>query len=453
MFKRLRRIHNVWLWQNNRAERRNRRAEVDALIAFHKTAIMPRYREQYGALATMRATAPARPASANATQAGQNANAAKTNNKAPAAIPFSIAARRKYSLGPTPNAVNMSAAGAMVNLGPIEIPATGFLRDIDLVVVGTTASNAATVVFAADAPFNVLQFITLTNAAGDTIIVPIDGFALAMMKKYGALSEDPPWCDPRKSRYFSTTAGVGSGLGGSFGFRLRVPLEIDPQSAFGSVPSMASNKSLQLGVQVAPTSTVYTTAPTTPPSVAVTLYQSFWAQPKPDNGRGRPQATTPIGNNSIQLWRVDTPTVAPGDKLIKFNNIGNVYRFIMFIYRTAAGARTTADIPALHTFILNNDQQFYLPDTTWTDDMTVAYGYDGTVDAAGGLDTGVRAFHYFMASDGRVRCSSVREQYLPTLDTTLFQYRGTSFGANISQLQVYTCEIKPTSSQALYALT
>lgn len=410
---------------------------------------MARNRALFGNATAMATGTMNKPKSAGAPQA------ANTNGKkAPSTIKFPIAARRKYSLGPTPNAINMSAAGALVNLGPIEIPATGFLRYLDVIVVGTTAANAATVAFAADAPFNALQYITLTNAAGDTIIVPVDGYALAMFKKYGALSEDPPWCDPRSSRWFSVTSGVGSGLGGSFSMRLKIPLEIDPQSAFGAVPSMASNKSLQLGVQVAPTSAVYSTAPTTPPSVAVTLYQAFWAQPKPTNGRGAPQATVPVGNNSVMMWRVDTPTVAPGDKLIKINNIGNVLRMLLLIYRTASGARTSADIPAIHTWFLNNDQQFYLPDTTWQDDMAEAYGYTGSsADVAGGLDTGVRAFHYLMASDGRVRSSSVREQFLPTLDTTLMQYRGTSFGANISQLQIYTCEIKPTSSQALYADT
>lgn len=411
-------------------------------------SVMARNKLLYGG-ATMATSTMNKPKSSGAPQAP----AAKAKG-APATIKFPIAARRKYSLGPTPNAVNMSTTGALVNLGPIEIPATGFLRYLDLIVVATATSNAATVVFAADAPFNSLQYITLTNAAGDTIIVPVDGYALAMFKKYGALSEDPPWCDPRSSRWFSVTSGVGSGAGGSFSMRLKVPLEIDPQTAFGAVPSMASNKSLQLGLQVAPTSTLYTTSPTNPPSVAVTLYQAFWAQPKPTNGRGAPQATVPTGNNTVQMWRVDTPTVAPGDKLIKINNIGNVMRLLILIYRTAAGARTSADIPALHTWFLNNDQQFYLPDTTWQDDMSEAYGYTGaSADAATGLDTGVRAFHYFLASDGRVRSSSVREQFLPTLDTTLMQYRGTSFGANISQLQIYTCEIKPTSSQALYADT
>lgn len=379
--------------------------------------------------------------------------AQQSNAKHVMPIPFAIAARRKYALGFTSNSVVMSAAGANVNLGPIEIPPTGFLRFIDLVIQGTTAGNAATVAFAADAPFNAISYLTLTNAAGDTIIVPIDGYALYLFNKYGALSEDPPYCDPRQSPLFSVTAGAVA-TGGSFTVALRVPLEIDPETAFGSVASMASNKSLQLGLQVAPTSSVYATAPTTAPTVQVTGYQAFWAQPKPDNGRGVPQETVPQGNNSIAMWRIDTPSVTPGDKTLKLNNIGNVLRMILFVYRTASGARTEADIPALHMLRLNNDEMYYLPDSVWKDDMASAYGYTGaTKDAANGLDTGVRAFHYFMASDGKVRSSSVREQYLPTLDTTLLQYRGTSFGSGIATLQIFTNEIKPTSAQALYQRT
>jgi len=396
----------------------------------------------------MSAPTVARPA-ARTNQRPQAPNQAKP---APA-IPFPIAARRKYALGLTSNSVVMSATGATSNLGPLEIPPTGFLRYLDIILSGVTSGNAAATAFKADAPFNAIAYLTLTNAAGDTIIVPIDGYALYLFNKYGALSEDPPWSDPKQSQIYLATTGAG-GTGGSFTVPLRIPLEIDPETAFGSIPSMASNKSLQLGLQISPTSAVYSTAPTTPPTVQVTAYQAFWAQPKPDNGRGTPQATVPDGNNSIMMWRLDTPNVAPGDKIIKFNNVGNVLRMFILVYRTAAGARTDADIPATHIFRLNNDEMYYLPDTIWQDDITAAYGYTATTrDVANGLDTGVRPFHYFMASDGRVRCSSPREQYLPTLDTTLFQYRGTSFGAAMSTLQIYTCEVKPTSSAALYQRT
>lgn len=375
----------------------------------------------------------------------------KTPAKA-AAIPFPIASRRKFALGPAMPGPSMSTT-VNQNLGPVEITPTGFLRFLKLTLQVTTAANAATVVFAPDAPFNALQFVTLTNASGDTIIVPIDGYMLYCMNKYGALSSEPPWNDPRSSPIFLATAGAGA-TGGSFRFSLRIPLEIDPETAFGAVASMASNKTLQLGAQVAPTTLVYTTAPTTPGVISPVMYQAFWAQPKGDNGRGIAQQTSPDGNNSLMQWRLETPTVTAGDKLIKFNNIGNVFRMFLLFYRTAAGARTSADIPALHTFRLNNDEMQYLPDLEWQEDMVQNYGYIVTgPDVAQSLDTGVRAYPYFMASAGRVRTSDPREQYLPTLDTTLFQYRGTSFGGAMNTLQILSCEIKPTTSSALYQRT
>src|SRR6185312_12357052 len=181
----------------------------------------------------MSAPTVARPA-ARTNQRPQAPNQAKP---APA-IPFPIAARRKYALGLTSNSVVMSAVGSISNLGPLEIPPTGFLRFLDLILSGVTSGNAAATAFKADAPFNAISYITLTNAAGDTIIVPIDGYALYLFNKYGALSEDPPWCDPKQSQIYSAVTGAG-GTGGSFTVPLRVPLEIDPETAFGSIPSMA----------------------------------------------------------------------------------------------------------------------------------------------------------------------------------------------------------------------
>lgn len=384
--------------------------------------------------------------------AGKRPQAPRPGGNAPAApaIPFPIAARRKVSLGFTSASVNV-AASANANVGPIEIPPTGFLRYLDLYVVGTAAGNSANVAYNADAPFNAIAYLTLTNAAGDTIIVPVDGYALYLFNKYGCLDQDAP-CDPRSQKGYSATTGTGA-TGGSFAFKLRVPLEIDPETAFGAVPSMASNKSLQLGLQVASSATIYSTAPTAAPSVQVTGYQAFWAQPKSDNGRGTPQATVPDGNNSIMMWRLDTPSVTPGDKTIKINNVGNVLRMIIFDYRTSAGARSESDVPGTHYIRLNNDEMYYLSDGKWKDDMASAYDYTATNETAKGLDNGIRVFHYWLASDGKAKASSPRSQYLPTLDTTLLQYRGVSFGSGISTLKIYTCEIKPTSSAALYQHT
>jgi len=120
--------------------------------------------------------------------------------------------------------------------------------------------------------------------------------------------------------------------------------------------------------------------------------------------------------------------------------------------RDNTGARTDTQQPALHQIILNNDVQDYYPDGKWTSDMATAYGYNTTAskDVAGGLDTGTRVWFKMLAVNGRVACHGSRNQWLPTLDATLLQYRGTSFGATAATLEVITHEIKPISAAALY---
>jgi hypothetical protein len=338
---------------------------------------------------------------------------------------------------------------AQTQLGPIQIPAAGYLRYIELTVTGTTSGNAATVAFATDGPFSVLAYLSVQNAAGDTIIVPITGYQLMLINKWGAMGEDPPFCDPRISGY-SVTTGAG-GTGGSFAFTLRIPCEIDPHDAFGAVPNLAANKSYQVQLILAPTGSVYSTAPTTPPTINITGVAQFWTQPNPMNGVGTPQQVAPLGAGSVSMWRLQTIPVTQGDKIFQLTNVGNVIRAAIFTLRTGAGARDSADIPATWQIILNNDTLFYLPDAMWTGDMQSSSGYTTAgADLAGSLDTGVRVWHYMLEQNGRVRCDGPRDQYLPTLDATLLQVRGTSFGAGAATLEVLTNEIKPTSAAALY---
>lgn len=364
-----------------------------------------------------------------------------------ATIPFTRASRRKSQLSFTTNPVALSATG-QIQLGPIQIPAAGFLRYIELTVTATTTGNAASPALNADGPFNVIAYISVTNAAGDTMIVPLTGYQLMLMNKWGALSEDPPFCDPRLTGYSFTATG---GSGGSFSFTLRIPFELDAHDAFCAVPNLAANKSYQIQLILATEGTVYSTNPTAAPTVAITGLAEFWTQPNPTNGVGTPQEVAPLGAGSVGLWRLQTIPVTQGDKIMQLTNVGNVIRTFIATLRTAAGARDGADLPTTWQIILNNDTLFYLPDAVWFGDMQSSSGYTGaTLDAAGGGDTGVRVWHYPLEQNGRIRCDGPRDQYLPTLDSTLLQLRATSFGANAATLEVITNEIKPVSAVALY---
>ena len=373
-------------------------------------------------------------------------------------IPFTRASRKKnafsFSLGPT-----ALVTGGVTSFNPIEIPAQGFLRKIRIEVTLTTAGNGAATSFAADGPFNALSTISVTNAAGDPLQVGMTGYQQFLTNKYGCHSSDAPWSDPRNDQQFTLVTGAGA-TGGSAHFFLDIPFETNPRDAFTAIPNLAANKSYLLQLQAAASSLIYGVAPTNPPTITIVGTAFYWAQPKATNSRNVQQMRAPSGNGSVSLLRIQTPPVTPGDKYVQLTNVGNVIRYIIFVLRTAAGARSDADWPATFQFIVNDDPMFYMPNTLWQSDMSEAYGLlkgttggaaVATKDAAGALDSGVYVLYQFMQQQPTIGCDHPRDQYLPTLDASKLQVRGTNWGATANTLEVITNEIKPTSSAVLFS--
>lgn len=367
-----------------------------------------------------------------------------------AQIPFTRAARMKSNVAAVTATQTIGAAA--VPLAPIQIAAAGYLRGLECIVNITSAANAATVTTTpADQPWAVINQMSLVNSAGDNIISPVSGYQWYLMNKYGANRVTPPFNDPRRDPQFSAlTTGAGA-TAGSGTFRLWIPVEVDPAQAFCAIPNLAANKAYNLNFLIAPTTAIYGVAPTTP-QISITVIQHFWSQPSGVNGAGVAQQVAPPSVGSVALWQIETAPVTPGDRLVQSHNVGNVVREIIFVLRTAAGARTSADWPALSQIVLNNDLLFYLPTLEWQAGMAEAFGYNtGAVDVAGGLDTGVFVLYQFIAVEGgQAAPSGQRDQYLPTLDATLLQWRGTNIGASGNTLEILTNSIKPSSGSALY---
>ena len=379
-----------------------------------------------------------------------NGSTSKGNDKAKAAavIPFTRASRKKRK-----QAFQLVTAltANPQTLNPIQLPPGGFLRYVDVIFSLLTAANAAVVTFAADGPFNVLTYVDLRNSAGDSIIVPFTGYQLMLINKYGALGIQPPFGDPRTPRSFSTTAGAVA-TGGSFTFKLRIPLEFDPRDAIAAVPNLAANKSYQLQFNISTSATPYGVAPTTPGTLTITGVMAYWAQPNELNTAKANQMVAPLGNGTVSLWRLQNETVAQGEKLTQLLNVGNVIRTIIFVLRTAAGVRSAADWASISQLILNDDIVDYLPTAFWQSWMGEDYGMDvAGPDVYRSLDSGVFVYSEFNNQRGMVNPDGPRDQFLVTYNTTLLQLRSTSFGATASQLEIIQNDVKPTSALALYS--
>ena len=397
---------------------------------------------------------------------GSSAPAGQQNSAAPqppvannvqAPIPFTRASRMKSFLPFSLPNVTLTAAAQPI--GPVEIAPAGFIRYIELEIKAVTSANVAAVAFAADAPWNILQQVFVYNSAGDTIQVPLDGYTVYVQNKYGCLSQNPPNNDPKRDPAYGTGPVTGTGgTGGSFTFIVRIPWEVDSRDALASLPNMAANKSYQLGFTLNASTAIYTTPPTAQPVITVTGIMHYWHAPDAANANGYPQQTEPRGNGTLSMWRTQQPTVnASTDQYVQMLNVGNVLRFICFILRNGSGARTSADWPALFQLVLNNDVMFYEPKDNLQRDIAQAYALDGSasLDTKGALDTGVYPLPYTLWTGadgvGVAAAGNNRDLWLPTLDTTLLQVHASSWGAAAGQLNILTNEIKPSSSQALYA--
>lgn len=366
-------------------------------------------------------------------------------------IPFALASRKQTRLSFDLGTTSLDSAAAKP-ITPVQIPAVGYLSHLNLEVTVTTVGGAGGTAFAADGPFNILQSVEFKTAAGNDIIVPVTGYGLYIQNKWGAQYAVAPQSDAKASHSYSKVDGANAAAH----FFLQIPLEIDTANGYGSIPALASNRSYQLNLILAAISTAFTAA-ALPGSTTVAIRGTahYWSEPPASTASGAQQATAPTGIGSVSQWQMEMPTVTPGDKLIKSNNVGNVLRTLIFILRNSTGARIDADWPAFSELYLDNEPMFYLPKTEWEDSMSKWLNVSAkTKDSATAvsLDTGVYVIPFHALAGGFLGDpANSRAQYLPTVDASQLQIRGTSFGANVSTLEIYTNSVIPSDAASLYS--
>jgi len=387
-------------------------------------------------------------------QAGQQA----AGQQSVAQIPFTRSSPQKSKQGP-PVVGPVILTGAANNFGPYQVPSGGFFRRLKLNVSAVAAGNAATVVFNADGPFNVLQQIALLSASGGQIIYAIDGYLLYAWNKYGVCADTPPGTDPKSDISYSATAGAGA-TGGSFNFNIYVPLELDARDALGVLPNMAGNQLFQLLGQLNTGAAVYTTPPTTLPTVTVTPVYEFWALPDAANTDGVPQAQFPPGIGSALLIQSQNPTINPGSQQkIQLLNVGGIHRMYIFILRLAAGGRDTTNTnwPAVTTRYVNGNPFNYKTKQNWLREQQKRYCLNlaggATYEGAGGLDQGVMVWSdYVKDGDGSDYASAAcnRNMWLVTERSSVLEFDFNAWGATASTLLISTMSVTTPSPEALY---
>lgn len=317
----------------------------------------------------------------------------------------------------------------------MEIPTGGWERNIFLMVNCTTAGNAAATAFQPDAPWCALTEITFRDARGNTIIGPLTGFDLYLAVKWFGYQFNT---DLALQPTYVATTGVGAGLGGSFAFVLPIPLEIIGRDAIGSLANGASNTALRVNVSLAPSASIYSTAPTALAAVRLRAFHEAWQQPTGSAPNGFAFAAAPTGAGTFHQMTKTNYAYAASENRIALARKGNPIRAMAFIFRTAANVRTAT--PALlgtvpFQLLYEGSDLLSMPE-----DLVRYRMWQTNVNAATGFETGVLVLDWASDLDGKVG-AELREQWLPTQPGSRVEVRFTAGVAG--NLDVITDEVVP----------
>jgi hypothetical protein len=255
----------------------------------------------------------------------------RAESAAAPAIPFTSAAHEHtepaFTLQAVPSAVSQQ-------LNVPDIPAYGYIRHV-LLEVTAAGGVLGPGVMHEDGPFNLFQNIALVDTNGAPIFGPLDGYSTLWANIVGGYAYQQ---DPRRSPWFSN--------GVNFKFFLRVPIEISHYNALGCLSNQNAAGAYKLQLQLNPSTALFSTAPTTLPTVTIKAHLEAWSQPNDTDAAGRPQAQYPPAHGTAQFWsnRSGLPVVA-GNNTIPLTRVGSLIRNLVFICRNAAGARSDSAFP------------------------------------------------------------------------------------------------------------
>lgn len=364
--------------------------------------------------------------------------------------PFKIGAQ---DIDDRPYDVTVSLTAGTQSLTPqYEVPATGFLNELEILVQATGSNTAAAVAFEEDGPFNVIDLLAFTDTNNSEIITPLSGWDLYIVNKFGGYGFSD---DAKESPVYSVTTGAVA-TGGSFAFVLRIPVELVPRDALGSLPNKSASTPFKVRITVAANSTVYSTPPDGSTSVRFRINpRSYW-EPTATDGSGNPVAPNPPGVNTTQFWNKSDYTVAAGSFSLQLtSSTGFPVRNLIFVLRDSDGSRSQgeSDFPDPLRMQVQSNTTVDVLKLIWQDRLARWYGYTGAVgDTAGNKDNGVYVLPYcrdFWPKPGWEN----RRSYLRTSDGMRLTLLGTIGGTGTHTMTVLTNYVGVAAGATLAQLT
>jgi len=365
------------------------------------------------------------------------APAAKSGDKPKVVLkPFRVGVQ---SIDDEPYDVTVTLGSATVTLTPqYEVPSTGYLNDIYVLVENVVTTSTATAtgtagvgVLKEDGPYCAIGNITFTDTSNSEILGPITGWDLYAIDKFGGyMFQDDP--EANSDLFTSTTnATASSTASGSFSFMLRIPAQLVPRDALGSLPNKSSSTPFKVKTQMAAVADIYNASTTVGGSCRVRMVPVSYWEPTAVDGSGNPIASQPPAVNTTQYWNKSDYAVVSGSNTIPLtNSVGYPVRNLLFVNRDTSLSRATGETNWPDPFRMQLQSNVIIDRIKkfWKRKVTEDYGYTATGDSAGQKDNGVYPETYCKDFSHKPGWET-RRGYLRTTDGMRLQVKGSFGGA------------------------
>ena len=288
----------------------------------------------------------------------------------------------------------------------------GFLRGV-VVQVTSTGGVLGAGVLAQDAPWSVISSLTLEDISGEGVLKPMSAFSHMIKQKWFS-----PWDgDPAKRPGFSNSVNPA--------FTLRAMVEV--RDTLAVLANTDARAQYRVKFTVAPSTAVFSTAPTTTPTVTVKIYPLRWFQPDAVDLLGTPIEELPPGLVASRFVMHELPVFNAGNNTTRHTLMGNEIRGIAWIVRNSLGARvdlTDANAGAID-FRLDNRRLWKMRPSQIVEEMS--WFFEDLQNGTWTRETGVYVIPRFR-NIGR----ATGEHWLQTVEQTLLQAElsGGDLGAN-----------------------
>jgi hypothetical protein len=325
-----------------------------------------------------------------------------TAQPAGAGAPFTRMSRMMQILGPVTAGLTFGSL-----FTPQIKPVGGYVRFYPLYIFATGGSGSAAVA-SADAPWNVIQNLFLRDPFGQPII-QADGYSLYLIDLYGGQSGMLGFGN--QSTTLPSYAAIAAT--GNFQVRFHIPFELD-SSGYCSLPAMNAASQPSIWVQLNPSTVVYTTAPTTVPTLQLQLDEEFWAAPI-DN----PQFAPPDVGSSAQWSVTKAPTGIANNQFqrVVLPRVGALTSTLILILRDSTGARIDGWPATDMSLWVDGVPHLYENWLERLDKMYIAFGVT--------RPTGVIVYTFRNSVQTAVSTADTYDLILPTSPATLLEMVGT----------------------------